>query len=95
MQEYVNVAGLERGSIDVVVVDGDHRPACGLNTCSLCGPDGLICVDDIDKRAESAERAELVDAVMSYASSVGGICEFIYRLFTGAGISEARPARVA
>lgn len=77
MYEYVNVAGVEPGSMDVVVVDGDHRLACGLSACSLCRPDGLIYVDDTDKRAEVAEMAELVDAVMSYTSSVGGICEFI------------------
>jgi predicted O-methyltransferase YrrM len=77
MHEYVHVAGVEPGSIDVVVVDGDHRLACGLNAVSICRPDGLIYVDDTDKRANVAEMADLVDAVMAYASSVGGICEFI------------------
>lgn len=77
MHEYVNVSGVEPGSIDVVIVDGDHRLACGLSAFSLCRPDGLIYVDDTDKRVEVAEMAKLVDAVMAYTASVGGSCEFI------------------
>lgn len=75
--DYVYVAGVAPGAVDLVVVDGDHRLDCGLHALRTCRPDGVIYVDDSDMRARSPEIMKLVEAVTSYASAAGGACETI------------------
>lgn len=76
-ERYVQAGGCVPQDIDLLIIDGDHRLDCALWSMRQCKPDGVIYVDDSDKRAAVPEMQKLVDAVQEYALSVGGRCEFI------------------
>lgn len=75
--EYVTVAGTMPAAVDLLVIDGIDRLACGLHAMRSCKPDGVIYVDDSDMRGTQPEMQRLVESVDRYARSRGGRCEFI------------------
>jgi hypothetical protein len=79
---YVDMLANSGTTFDVIVIDGDHRNECAAQAVAHANPDGLIVLDNSDRRAYAPAVEVLSAAGWRRIDFFGLIPSYVYRTCT-------------
>jgi len=95
MAGYVSAIGSDDATFDVVVVDGKHRNECIDAAILRCKTEGLIVLDNSDRRAYGAGIERLMQAGYRRIDFFGLLPSYLYRSCTSVFFKDDRYVRDA